>query len=137
MRALVVCLLLTGCAGSKFSYDYGPGDWLAENTSLNLVGGNLYERVWDPEIRVHVVDDLTEICGGVTQGCAIGTAETCDIYVGERASISTINHEKRHCRGWDHRPGAKKEGQVTHWYTITATANREPQLERKENARHL
>lgn len=61
-----------------------------------------YEHIIEPVIAVHVVDDLTQICGQVTQGCAIGNAETCDIYIGERAAQSVIEHEKRHCYGWDH-----------------------------------
>jgi hypothetical protein len=84
-----------------------------------------YEHIIEPVITVHVVDDLTEVCGTIAQGCAIGTAKVCDIYVGERASPNTINHEKRHCYGWSHRPGPKQEGEVTHWYPINQVAQQE------------
>ncbi len=61
-----------------------------------------YEKLLDPLITVHVVDDVTGICGTITEGCAIGNAETCDIFIGERAAQAVIEHEKRHCYGWDH-----------------------------------
>ena len=119
----VLFVLLTGCAGTKWEdFDYGPGDWLAENVpsltdgkGLEIEGAN-YKHYVEPVIAVHVVDDLTEVCGTITQGCATGNAEVCDIFIGERASEQVIEHEKRHCYGWSHRPGPKQEGEITHWY---------------------
>jgi hypothetical protein len=132
MRILLICLLLTGCAGTKWeSFDYGPGEWLAEQYPSLTDGKGLeintsnYAKLLNPEIRIHVVDDLTEVCGTIANGCAIGTAEFCDIYIGERASQNTINHEKRHCYGWSHRPGPKQEGEITHWYPINQLARQE------------
>ena len=134
MRLLILLIfpILTACQGTQWQrYEFGPGDWLAQQfpsltdgKGLEIEGAN-YKHYVEPVITVHVVDDLTEVCGALANGCAIGTAEVCDIYVGERASPSTINHEKRHCYGWSHRPRPKQEGEITHWYPINQLARQE------------
>ena len=99
----VLTLLGTGCAGNWSNYNYGPGDWLSENTALRIDTLYNYEHFIEPTIAVHYVESLTEHCGsGMVQGCASLEGEHCDIYVGKYASRSTIAHEERHCRGWSH-----------------------------------
>lgn len=96
-------LLMTGCAGNWANYNYGPGDWLSENTALRIDTLYNYEHFVEPTIAIHTVESLTEHCGtGWVQGCAVLSGEHCDIYVGKYASRSTIAHEERHCRGWSH-----------------------------------
>lgn len=103
MRILFVCLLLTGCASNWADYNYGPGDWLNENTALNISTMNNYAHFVEPTIEIHRVASVSSACGTLwAQGCAVLEGDHCDIYVGERASPDTIAHEERHCRGWDH-----------------------------------
>lgn len=80
-----------------------------------------YTHYVEPIITVHVVDDLTAICGKLANGCAQGNAETCDIYIGERASPGTLEHEKRHCYGWTH----ATSGEHRPWYPINQLAQQE------------
>lgn len=124
IRAVLVCLLLAGCSEKWASYDYGPGDWLAEQfpglkdgEGLEMVGPNDYEILWNPVIAVVVVDDLVSACGGHADGCAAGDAETCTIWVGERATLETMRHEVRHCHGWTH--GPKQVAGQWAWYPTT------------------
>lgn len=119
MRYLLIVLLLTGCTTGKWAdYNYGPGEWLSENTSLTVTGANNYEKLWDPQIFVHVVTDLTLYCeeGGV-KGCSQPNPVTCHIYLPQHATESTMAHELRHCYGWDHGedPG--------HWYPTPVINN--------------
>lgn len=99
----VLSLLITGCAGNWADYNYGPGDWLSENTALQINTMYNYEYLIDPAITIHYVESLGAHCGsGLVQGCAVFNGQECDIYVGKYASRSTIAHEERHCRGWTH-----------------------------------
>ena len=96
-------LLASGCAGNWANYNYGPGDWLSENTALRVDTLYNYEHFIEPTIAIHHVESLDVHCGtGLVQGCAVLNGEDCDIYVGIYASRSTIAHEERHCRGWTH-----------------------------------
>lgn len=104
MRILLLLFLLTGCASGNWAeYDYGPGDWLNENTALNVDTMYNYAHLIEPTIEIHYVESLSVYCGTMwVQGCAQLNDDRCDIYVGENASPGTIAHEKRHCRGWTH-----------------------------------
>lgn len=112
IRIALIALLLAGCTTGKWAdYNYGPGEWLAENTSLTVTGVNNYEKLWDPQIFVHVVTDLTLYCEDTgTDGCSVANPVTCHIYLTEYSKESTPPHERRHCHGWSHGedPG--------HWY---------------------
>lgn len=108
----MIAMILTAACFTVALFDLAPAD------SYD------YEKLLDPVIYVHVVDDLTGHCGKVTQGCAVGNAETCDIYVGERASPNVIAHEKRHCYGWDHTED--QMAMVRPWYPkINLASNQE------------
>lgn len=118
---LLAVLLLTGCSGTWSEYNYGPGDWLADKfpglrdgEGLEIVGPDDYQRLLDPVITVVVVDDLGAACGSHAYGCAAGDAETCTIWVGERATLETMRHEIRHCHGWTH--GSKMVAGQWAWY---------------------
>jgi hypothetical protein len=138
MRILLICLLLTGCASSKWAdYNYGPGDWLSENTPLKISTMNNYAHFVEPTIEIHRVDSVSTACGTIwAQGCAMLNGDHCDIYVGKSASPDTIAHEERHCRGWDHhRPRfetftAMDDGflsrelkRANHWYPMDNIGN--------------
>ena len=103
--ALLISLLATsGCASSSWkNFNYGPGEWLAENTGLSIDTMHSYVWLENPEIVYHRSEAAIDICGGDagTLGCAkIG--KPCHIYISPRASLSTLVHEERHCRGWTH-----------------------------------
>jgi hypothetical protein len=110
MRILFLSLLLTGCASNWADYNYGPGDWLSENTPLKVKTMYNYAHLVEPTITVHRVDSVTPYCGTMwAVGCADLQGNHCDIYVGKNASRDTIAHEERHCRGWDHyRPHSER-----------------------------
>jgi hypothetical protein len=123
---LILTLALTGCSEKWKDFNYGPAEWLAEKFPSLTDGKGLeistssYEWLENPTVNVHVTEDLSEICGTVhTDGCHITDTFVCDIYVGERASISTMNHELRHCRGWSHREPESRTNAVQatiKWY---------------------
>lgn len=122
IRALALFMLLAGC-GKFGDYNYGPAEWLAERypgltdgKGLEIQSPADYERLIDPVITVVVVDDLMAACGTHAYGCAAGNAETCFIYVGERAPLSTMRHEIRHCHGWTH--GTEMVAGQWAWYPI-------------------
>ena len=119
MRYLLIILLLTGCAGNWQDFNYAPGDWMAENWGVKVDSPYTYERLLDPEITVHRTEDIMDICGGKANGCAIGNAETCDIYIGTRASESTLAHEKRHCYGWTHAYKETTSIKGYQWYPVS------------------
>ena len=104
MRILALAFLLTGCASGDWSdYNYGPADWLNENTSLTIDTMYNYEHFIEPTMEIHRVASVNEYCGTMwANGCAYLKGGHCDIYVGEIATPDTIAHEKRHCRGWVH-----------------------------------
>lgn len=103
MRILFLSLLLTGCASNWADYNYGPGDWLSENTPLQVNTMYNYAHFIAPTIEIHRVDSVASYCGASwVAGCADLRGNHCDIYVGKSASRDTIEHEERHCRGWDH-----------------------------------
>ncbi|TGD73453.1 hypothetical protein E4634_10490 [Mangrovimicrobium sediminis] len=121
MYRLAVCLAaavaLNGCAGDKWAdYNYGPADWLAEHTAVEVVGTASYDRLVEPLISVHRIDDdLSAHCGSVhVAACAIRNGETCDIYIGSRAAPGVLEHEMRHCHGWDH-----YEPEYARWNAMT------------------
>ncbi|CAA0102834.1 Uncharacterised protein [Halioglobus japonicus] len=104
MRILLLTLLLSGCATGDWSnYNYGPGDWLNDNTSLSVESMYNYEHFLDPIIEIHYVESVKEHCGTRwAQACSYLAGNRCDIFVGELATPGTISHEERHCRGWSH-----------------------------------
>jgi hypothetical protein len=104
MKALLLALLLTGCASGNWSdYNYGPGDWLTENTPLQVDTMYNYAHLAQRTVEVHYVDSMEAHCGTMwAQGCAYLQEGHCDIYVGKAASPTIIAHELRHCRGWTH-----------------------------------
>jgi hypothetical protein len=103
MRILILSLLLTGCASNWADYNYGPADWLNDNTSLTIDTMYNYAHLVEPTIQIHRVASVTSYCGTIwARGCAYLNGDRCDIYVGEMASPDTISHEERHCRGWVH-----------------------------------
>ena len=104
MRTLLLVFLLSGCATGEWTdYNYGPGDWLNDNTALIVDTMDNYVHLVEPSIEVHHVKSLSAYCGTMwAQGCAILQDGHCDIYVGEVYSADTIAHEERHCRGWTH-----------------------------------
>jgi len=104
-RSLQRAALVSILAGSACStYQTSPGDWLNDHTPLSVVTPNNYQHLAEPDIVVHYRDDdLASVCGsGYVDGCAIRKDDVCDVYVGSRAGPWTIEHEKRHCRGWEH-----------------------------------
>lgn len=86
----MIAIALTALAFTVAIFDLAPPD------------NYEYERLIEPTVYVHVVDDLMGHCGKAVQGCAIGNETSCDIFIGERSSQNVIEHEKRHCYGWDH-----------------------------------
>jgi hypothetical protein len=104
MRILFLSLFfLTGCASNWADYNYGPGDWLSENTPLKVSTMYNYAHLAEPSIQIHRVESVSTACGTIwAQGCAVLQGNKCDIYVGNAASRDTIMHEERHCRGWSH-----------------------------------
>ena len=117
--ALLITLSLAACSNRWKDFNYGPGDWLAENLGLKVDSPYTYEILENPIITVHVVDDLTEICGGHAWGCASTDTVTCNIYIGERASPGTIAHEHRHCYGWSHAKAETTNVPGIQWYPTT------------------
>lgn len=101
-RRILFLAVLTASACS--TYQLSPGDWLNDHTPISVVTPNDYQHLAEPAIVVHYRDDdLASVCGsGYVDGCAIRKDDVCDIYVGSRASPWTVQHEKRHCRGWEH-----------------------------------
>ena len=104
MRILILILILTGCASGDWADEnYGPGDWLNDNTPLTVVTMSNYQHLVDPTIRIHRVDSVASYCDTVwAQGCAVLKGDHCDIYVGKVSSRDLIAHEERHWRGWTH-----------------------------------
>ncbi len=137
MRILLLTFLLAGCAsGDWTSYNYGPGDWLDDNTPLDIETMYNYAHFIEPTIEVHYVKSVEAHCGTKwVQGCSYLAANHCDIYVSEVVSPSTLAHEERHCRGWDHyKPQyelflsmgpefrAKEIERTNAWFPLDATA---------------
>ena len=101
---LLSTLVLGGCAsGDWASYNYGPADWLHDRGIGTWETIYNYEKLADPEIRIHRVSNVQEICGNFfALGCAKLQGDVCVIWIGERGQRSTLDHELRHCHGWDH-----------------------------------
>jgi hypothetical protein len=117
----VIVLLIFVVGGKWDNPNYGPGEWLTERfpslqdgQGLEIGDVSTYEHLVEPVITVHIEDDLLTRCGKVANGCAIGNATECHIYVGERAKASTMAHEIRHCHGWAH--GPKRINGHYQWY---------------------
>ena len=104
MRVLLLVFMLTGCTtGNWADYNYGPGDWLNENTPLQVETMYNYAHLVEPTIEVHYVESVAEYCGSIwAEGCAALVNGHCDIYLSKNASPGTMAHEQRHCRGWTH-----------------------------------
>ncbi|MCB1696386.1 MAG: hypothetical protein H6984_00945 [Pseudomonadales bacterium] len=99
----VLTLLLCGCAGDWGDYNYGPGDWINDNTALTIDTMYNYAHLAEPTIEIHHVESVASHCGTMwAQGCAVVKDGHCDIFVGKVVSRDVIAHEERHCRGWDH-----------------------------------
>ncbi len=103
LAGLVLSLLLSGCAGQWSDYNYGPGDWLNDNTALTVDTMYNYAHLAAPTIEIHHVDSVADHCGTTwALGCAVVKDGHCDIYVGNVVSPAVLAHEERHCRGWSH-----------------------------------
>ena len=109
MRAAIAVLasglVLQGC-GAAAVLD----DWHAHPTHAPL-----------PAKHIEVADsDLNRVCGihaaGRLYGCAIRVVEArvCIIYTAPQPAAWVMEHERKHCAGWDHGP--------THTAAITAVA---------------
>jgi hypothetical protein len=137
LKNLLLVLLLPGCATGDWSdYNYGPGDWLAENTTLQVESMYNYPYLLNPTIEIHYVDSIREHCGSRwVQACSYLGGNHCDIFVGKLATPGTISHEERHCRGWSHyRPQfelfasmgpefqAKEIARAGNWFPMDDTA---------------
>ena len=101
LPAIACALLLQGCAGALVQ-----DDWHARPIHAAL-----------PAHLIEVAEaDLPRICGdhpGMRlHGCAIRVfaAPVCLIYTGPQPAAWLIEHERKHCAGWDHGP---QPGQVT------------------------
>ena len=98
-------VLAIGCAGDWGKHQFGPGDWLNDNTAMTVDTMYNYEWLNDPEIVIYKLDQMPINCGGVPAiGCALFVTggDICVVFVGQTASPNIIEHELRHCRGWDH-----------------------------------
>ncbi|NQX89648.1 MAG: hypothetical protein HRT77_13390 [Halioglobus sp.] len=104
VTVLALSMLLAGCvSGDWANFAYGPGDWLNDNTNLNVDTMYNYAHLIEPTIDIHYVDSLTNYCGSIwARGCAVLKGDHCDIYIGKNGSRGTLEHEMRHCYGWDH-----------------------------------
>ena len=99
MRCLAVLLALAGCATTwqvvQIDYAKGaPPDW-----------PELFETLH----RAETTADLEKHCGQLPAGyhadsCAKMdfTYKTCEIYRTAKADESSLEHERAHCRGFDH-----------------------------------
>lgn len=90
-----IALALQACGGALVR-----SDWLAHPTHPPL----------EPR-HFEVADaDLGRVCGhtpGATlYGCAVRLVaeRSCIIYTGPRPAAWLIEHERKHCAGWDHGP---------------------------------
>jgi hypothetical protein len=95
---------LQGCAsGNWANYSYGPGDWLSDAGFGDWNTMHNYQKIVSPEIRLHYVENPAELCGSFhARGCARLTAGYCDIWIHKNHKRATLDHEIRHCHGWDH-----------------------------------
>lgn len=94
--ATLACgLALQGCAGALVQ-----DDWLPQPTH--------------PALRPHHVvvaaADLRRVCGSypgmALYGCAVRAVadRVCIIYTGPQPAAWLLEHERKHCAGWDHGP---------------------------------
>ena len=100
----LLCWALFGCSGNWKDFNYGPGDWAAENWGWDVSSVYTYEQYANPEITIEVVEG-TIVCGDVmSEGCAtINLADnTCHIRISPRAEPSLLRHELKHCHGYTH-----------------------------------
>lgn len=95
LAAMACALVLQGCAGALVQ-----DDWQARPIHPAL-----------PSHLIEVVEaDLPRICGDhpgmMLHGCAIRVfdARVCLIYTGPQPAAWLIEHERKHCAGWDHGP---------------------------------
>src|SRR5688572_1089356 len=101
MRALLLAAtvaaaaLLQGCAGALVLDDWHPQP---SHPAL-------------PDRHIEVPEsDLARVCGNYPgmrlHGCAIRVvdARVCIIYTGPRPAAWLMDHERKHCAGWDHGP---------------------------------
>jgi len=93
--------LLQGCAGA-----FVQEDWQARPAHAAL-----------PPYHVEVAErDLRRACGEHAgmhlHGCAVRLVadNVCIIYTGPRPAAWLIEHERRHCAGWDHGPAIASSG---------------------------
>lgn len=109
--APAIAISMSACQGSWGQYNYGPADWLTENGYGTWDTMYSYERFVEPDIRVHRVENLSVYCGNqYARGCARLTGLTCDIWIGRNPPVGVLEHEVRHCHGWDH-----YEPDYRHW----------------------
>lgn len=87
--------LLQGCAGAPVQ-----ADWLAQPTHPAL-----------PPYHIEVAAaDLQRTCGRYPgmrmHGCAVRLVaeNVCIIYTGPQPAAWLMEHERKHCAGWDHGP---------------------------------
>jgi hypothetical protein len=89
--AAIGCVLLSGCAMVR-------EDWLDHPTHPPL-----------PPYHIEIAQaDLERACGNYpgVYGCAIRLPEdrACLIYTGPKPAPWLLEHERKHCAGWDHGP---------------------------------
>jgi hypothetical protein len=104
LAALGLALALHGCGGALVRED-----WLPHPTHPQL----------EPRHVEVSADILARVCGQypglVLYGCAVRelTARTCYIYTTPRPAAWLMEHERKHCAGWDHGPFAPSGGVAT------------------------
>ena len=90
--AAVACVALSGCVMVR-------EDWLDHPTHAAL-----------PPYYIEIAQaDLNRACGnypGVVYGCAIRLPvdRACLIYTSPKPARWLLEHERKHCAGWDHGP---------------------------------
>ena len=101
LAAAGLAALVQGCAGTVVQ-----DDWHAQPTHAAL-----------PPYHVEVAEqDLPRTCGqhaGMrVHGCAVRLVaeRVCLIYTGPRPAAWLMEHERKHCAGWDHGPAPVASG---------------------------
>lgn len=95
LAGLAIASLLQGCAGALVQEDWHPQPTHAALPPYHI---ELAER------------DLPRTCGqhaGLrVHGCAVRLVaeRVCLIYTGPRPAAWLMEHERKHCAGWDHGP---------------------------------
>lgn len=102
LAAIAAALLLQGCAGAMVQ-----DDW--------------QDRPVHPALPAHHIEidaaQLPRVCGNhpgmLLHGCAVRMvkASVCLIYTGPQPAAWLMEHERKHCAGWDHGPQRAASGE--------------------------